>query len=186
MRRRHDPMGWMMIKKAKTILEQLKSGRFAPLYQFVKFGLVGVSNTLIQYGMEMLCYYALFRNVSFASVSALGHRLGIAVDAQAVKVFVVTALAFIVSVTNAFYWNSRFVFAGQSKKTWRQQLRTYCKTVACYALTGLVLSPAIKVWLGRMHVPYWGASLLSLIVTIPLNFLMNKFWAFRANKSQSS
>ena len=27
--------------------------------QFIKFGLVGISNTAISYGVEMLCYYVL-------------------------------------------------------------------------------------------------------------------------------
>ena len=30
--------------------------------QFIKFGLVGVSNTAINYGIEMLGYYVLFAN----------------------------------------------------------------------------------------------------------------------------
>ena len=27
--------------------------------------------------------------------------------------------------------------------------------------------------------PYWLASLLTLVVTVPLNFILNKLWAFR-------
>ena len=36
--------------------------------------------------------------------------------------------------------------------------------------------------MGTIGIPYWAAGLLSLIVTIPLNFLMNKFWAFAGRK----
>ena len=60
--------------------------------QFIKFGLVGVSNTVISYGIEMLCYYVLFSRVAWSE----GLRIGIT-----------SALAFAVSVTNSYYWNNR-------------------------------------------------------------------------------
>ena len=37
-----------------AIMARLEHSRFAPLVQFVKFGLVGVSNTLINYAVDML------------------------------------------------------------------------------------------------------------------------------------
>ena len=150
----------------KGLLKRLEGGKFAPLVQFVKFGLVGVSNTAISYGIEMLCYYVLFRNVAWD---------------EKVKIAVISALAFIVSVTNSYYWNNRFVFA-QGKKSAPEHLKTYLKTMACYALTGLVLAPALKIWLNGLGWPYWLASLASLAVTIPLNFVLNKFWAFGKKK----
>lgn len=61
----------------------------------------------------------------------------------------------------------------------RQHLTAYLKTVACYGVTGLLLAPAIKVYVTALGVPYWLSSLGALVVTIPLNFILNKFWAFR-------
>ncbi len=136
------------------------------LRQFIRFGLVGVSNTAISYGIEMLCYYVLFANAPWD---------------ENVKIALTSVLAFLVSVTNSYYWNNRFVFA-QGKKTKKEHLVSWLKTAACYALTGLLLSPAIKMWLSGLGVPYWAASLGSLAVTIPLNFLLNKYWAFRGKK----
>ena len=54
--------------------------------------------------------------------------------------------------------------------------------MASYALTGIILSPIIKIWLSGMGMPYYLSSILSMAVTIPLNFVMNKFWAYRENK----
>ena len=155
----------------KEKLLQLQQGKLAPLIQFIKFGLVGVSNTVISYGVEMMCYYVLFRSVTW--------------DEQ-FKVILVTALAFIVSVTNSYYWNSRFVFRQNGKRSVANHLKSYCKTVACYALTGLVLSPAVKLWLVSLTAPYWLASIVALVFNIPLNFLMNKFWAFGEKKREKS
>lgn len=135
----------------------------APLLQFVKFGLVGISNTAISYGIEMLCYYVLFANVAWA---------------DNVRIVITSVLAFLISVTHSYYWNNRYVFGSGTRKTALQHLRAYLKTVVCYGVTGLVISPLLKMWLSGMGVPYWIASLGSLVVTIPLNFIMNKLWAF--------
>ena len=156
----------------------------ALVVQFIKFGLVGVSNTAISYGVDQLFYYVVFRN------SAMEEKL---------KITIVSALAFFVSVTNSYFWNNRFVFKSENRKSVGQHLYAYFKTVLCYALTGLVLAPAIKVWLSGVSMPeslvsrlpsflfaegnklpYWVLSIVPLIVSIPLNFVLNKFWAFRS------
>ena len=135
------------------------------LAQFIRFGIVGVSNTAISYGVEMLFFYVLLVNSPMA---------------QNWKVIVTSAAAFFISVTNSYYWNNRFVFKSGEKKDWRAHARRYVRTVLCYGVTGLFLSPAIKMFLVGREVPYYLASLASLAVTIPLNFALNKFWAFKA------
>lgn len=149
-----------MTEKIRTLIEKYKD----TLWQFIKFGLVGVSNTAISYGTEMLCYYVLFRGVPWP---------------EAVLIPVVSAIAFVISTINSYYWNNRFVFRHDGKKRFVEHLKTYGKTVICYGVTGLVLAPLLKIWLTGLSVPYWLASLGTLIITIPLNFLLNKFWAYR-------
>ncbi len=161
--------------------EKVKGTPFAFLGQFIRFGLVGVSNTLIQYLIEMLGYYVLFRNADFARLTGFLHGLGLTgVTGEGVKVVVVTAIGFVVSVTNAYYWNSRFVFDedGKPVRSWGG----YFKSVVSYGFTGLILAPALKLWMQGWGLPYWAVTLLSLVVTIPLNFVLNKLWAFRHTK----
>lgn len=136
----------------------------AGLFQFIKFGIVGVSNTAISYGIEMLCYYVLFVNVFWP---------------DNVRIMITSILAFAISVTNSYYWNSRYVFQTGTRRSLAEHARSYLKTVACYGVTGLLLAPALKIYVSGLGVPYWLASLGSLVITIPLNFLLNKFWAFR-------
>lgn len=145
------------------LMKMVEDSRFAPVLQFIKFGLVGVSNTLISYAVEMLGYYVL--------LTGWTHEQG--------KVITVTVVSFVISTMNAYYWNNRYVFRGD-RHTWRQHLSAYLRTAACYALTGLILAPAVKLWLVQISVPFWIASLSTLILTIPLNFILNKFWAFKA------
>ena len=170
------------MEKLQHLLKRLENSRFAPLVQFVKFGLVGISNTAISYGIELLCYYWLLKNADFQGICSLMARLGLSVTGEQVKITIVTAIAFLVSVTNSFYWNSRYVFRKDARTGRGEMVRTYFKTMASYALTGIILSPIIKIWLSGMGMPYYLSSILSMAVTIPLNFVMNKFWAYRENK----
>ena len=150
-----------MKEKLKALMERLEQSKLAPLVQFVKFGLVGVSNTAISYAIEMLGYYVVFARVNWP---------------ERVRIAVVTAIAFVV---NSYYWNNRYVFKDTERKTFGDHLKALLKMAACYALTGLVLAPILKVWIHERGVAYWLASLLVLVVTVPLNFVLNKLWAFR-------
>ncbi len=159
-----------MRKRLRGLISRLEEGRLAPLCQFFKFGLVGVSNTAISYGIEMLGYYVAFARVTWP---------------DRVRIAAVTAIAFVVSVLNSNYWNNRYVFKDAERKAFRDHLRALLKMAACYALTGLILAPLLKVWIHERGVAYWLASLLTLVVTVPLNFVLNKLWAFRKEKESS-
>lgn len=126
----------------------------APLRQFAKFGLVGMSNTLIGLGVNYL--FLLVLDVQYLIANALG---------------------FAVSVINAYYWNSRFVFAAKGEDRPRGQ--AFMKSAMSYGgtfLLGLVLNYLmVESW----GVPKKAAPALVLCFTVPLNFLLNKLWAFR-------
>ena len=166
--------------KIKALLQNEK---LSSLIQFIKFGLVGVSNTAISYGIEMLCYYVLFKNTKFIGILNLLALLGISTDGNNVKIVITTIIAFVVSVSNSYFWNNRYVF-GSGKKSFSEHFKTYFKTFACYGITGLILSPIIKILLTKISVPFFIASLGALVITIPLNFVMNKFWAFKSKPTK--
>ena len=133
-----------------------KDERIALVKQFIKFGLVGVSNTLIAWA----CYY-LF--------------LWIDEDLYMVGSIVGT----IVSIANAFYWNDRFVFKG-NKNDWRSKLKRLGKTYVSYGGTSLLST--FLLWLEvQLGVSKVIAPVVNLIITIPLNFVINKFWTFKSN-----
>ncbi len=144
----------------------LSDPKYSGLIQFVKFGIVGMSNTAISYGIDMFRYYVLFAHVSWP---------------ENAKILIAATLAFILSVTNSYYWNNRYVFGSGERKTAVQHLAAYLRAVMCYALTGLLIGPALKLWLNGRGMQYWLSSIACLVVTIPLNFVMNKFWAFRSS-----
>ena len=135
----------------------------ALIVQFIKFGIVGVSNTAISYGVELLCYYVLLVNAALP---------------ENAKVIVTSVLAFVISVTNSYFWNNKYVFGSGVKKDMRAHLKAYFRSVLCYGTTGLIISPAIKMLLVGQGMEFWIASLISMALVIPLNFLLNKLWAF--------
>ena len=132
--------------------------RRALLRQFIKFGLVGVSNTLVSWA----CYY-----------------LFLWIDE---KLYLVGGIVgTVVSIANAFFWNDRFVFQG-GERDWRSRLRRLGKTYVSYGGTSLLGLALLWLEVNLLGVSKTVAPIVNLIVTIPLNFLINKFWTFRKNK----
>lgn len=131
----------------------------ASLLQFVKFGIVGLSNTLIAYAVYAACVW-------------LGcHYL------------VANGLGFVVGVLNAYYWSDRYVFKKGEGET-RSALWTLVKTYLAYGATGLLLaSLLLYVYVDQWHVSAYLAQLLVLFVTVPLNFIINKCWSFKTKQT---
>ncbi len=125
--------------------------------QFIKFGIVGFSNTAVSYLIYSVLVY-------------IGQHY-----------LVASVAAFIVSVLNSFFWNNKYVFKhsdGQKRGIWGALLKTYIS----YAFTGLVLSNILLfVFIDLLHVSKYIAPFFGLAVTIPLNFVLNKKWAFKAD-----
>lgn len=146
-----------MIKRAHGWLSRLKEHpRYDSLLQFIKFGIVGVSNTLISLGVYQLCLHVLHMHYQLANI-----------------------LSFVVSVTNAYYWNSRYVFKSGERLTPRQHMRAYLKAFLSYGSTFLLSTALLTFWVEGCGVSQSLAPVINLLITIPLNFVLNKFWAFR-------
>lgn len=128
------------------------------IYQFIKFGIVGISNTLIAYVAYSLCVY-----------------IGI-------HYLIANAIGFFISVLNAYYWSDRFVFKKGEGES-RNAMWTLVKTYIAYGSTGLLLaSILLYIYVSKLHISEYIAQLLVLFVTIPLNFIINKFWSFKTKK----
>jgi len=139
----------------------LKERALQSLVQFVKFGLVGVTNTAVSYVLNIL-------------VLKLLQPYHLSWDYVAGNV-----VAFVLSVLWSFYWNNKYVFRkgeGQTRNLGRALLKTY----VAYGLTGIVLANMLSwVWINVFGISKYVAPLINLVISIPLNFIINKFWAFR-------
>ena len=129
------------------------------ILQFIKFGIVGLSNTVISYGIYVVLTFIGVQYV-FANI-----------------------IAFVISVLNSFFWNNRFVFKKKNSEN-RNPWWSLIKTFLTYGLTGLVLSNILLIaFVELFNISKYLAPLLILIITVPLNFFINKFWAFRTEKN---
>ena len=141
---------------------RLKEETFRFLVQFVKFGIVGVSNTLISYGVNVL-------------VLTLLRPLNLSWDYMAANV-----AAFVAGTLWSFYWNNRYVFTTEEGQK-RSKGRALLKTFLAYGFTGIILTNVLSyIWVDVLGISKYVAPLINLVISVPVNFLINKFWAFRA------
>ena len=127
--------------------------------QFIKFGIVGVTNTLISYFLNIATLYML-------------RNQGLVFD-----YVIANCVAFFISVLWSFYWNNRLVF--ETKQGWKQIVRALVKTYISYGVTGIVLSNVLSfVWINFLGISKMVAPMINLIFSVPINFLLNKYWAF--------
>lgn len=155
------------------------------IVQFVKFGLVGVSSTIVNY----LIYLVL---------AAVGVHYNIAY-----------AAGFILSVPNAYFWSSRFVFKEDKDKEKRVWWKTLLKTYASYTLGFVLNSLLLVLWIDILNIgrcmSFVGnivgelsrifaflpqsmsdreiseivAPIINIAITMPINFTVNRLWAYK-------
>lgn len=153
------------------------------LWQFIKFGLVGVSNTLVSEGIYCVL---VFFHMPYLPAYFIGFSL---------------------SVLNAYYWSNKYVFKadpeGERRVWWKVLLRTYAAYFWGFVVSAVLLVVWIDVvqlsrYLGGLaaifsehgfpqaDAGFLGKTLaagLNLLITVPMNFVVNKFWAYRGEKN---
>lgn len=150
------------------------------LIQFIKFGLIGLLNTFLNYAIYSFCYYVLH-----------------------IGVYLANFIGFVITVFIAFLLQSKFVFKQEEGKEKRIWWKVLIKTYISYSITGLFLTEFLLwLWLQVLNIEqYLGnmclwlsqydivlvpqdlavsvAPLLNIVITVPTNFLVNKFWAYK-------
>ena len=144
----------------KIIKKDLTDKKRQTYKEFLQFGLVGVSNTIISY----LLYVVTLLLVS---------KSGVKFD-----YIIANIVSWLLSVLWSFYWNNKFVFKkeeGEKRNIWAALFKTYVS----YGFTGLILNNILSVlWVSVLHISKMLAPIINLVISIPINFFMNKLWAF--------
>ncbi len=154
--------------------------------QFLKFGLVGLSNTLIS-------------EVIYAVIVCLkGHYL------------FASTTGFVLSIFNAYYWNNQYVFKEDESLEKRVWWKVLIKTFIAYLWGFLANLMLLVLWIDVMHIANymtpvagllsrWGIRFLdaevlgnlfaegvNLVLILPMNYLVNKLWAFRQKNEENN
>ena len=137
--------------------------------QFIRFGLVGISNTVIGYLIYALSLnFMRYFNVLPSS-----------------DIYIAQFIMFVLSVAWSYFWNNRFVFKGNIRSK-KDIIISLLKTYATYAFTSLILSELLLVlWVRVLGINEYVAPVLSLVITVPLNFFLQKYWAFKNKSGQA-
>jgi len=135
---------------------EIKKNLWETLVQFIKFGIVGGINTILTYAIVNGLYY-------------FGHlHYGIG-----------TMIAFIITVFISYVLNSKFAFKqeeGEKHSFWKALLKVYISySATALFLTWLLLYLEVTI----IGIPLYIATIMNYAITIPTNFLMNKYWAYR-------
>jgi putative flippase GtrA len=94
-------------------------------------------------------------------------------------------IAFAICILNSFFWNNRYVFKNDANQK-RSIASSLVKTYVSYAFTGLFLQNLLlALFIELLKFSKYIAPLFCLIITIPLNFILNKLWAFKSVKNTS-
>ena len=141
--------------------KELSDDMFLAFMQFVKFGIVGVSNTAVGYLINIGTLF-LLRPYELSWDYLVGNTV-----------------SFFLSVLWAFYWSNKYVFTvekGEKRSIWKTLLKTYIS----YAFTGIVLNNILSaIWINGLGISKYIAPLINLVISVPINFLLNKLWAYK-------
>ena len=148
----------------KPVKKELTPEQEQAFMQFVKFALVGVTNTIVSYLIIAITIFTLNNTVG----------------SHPANKFIANCVGWFLSVIWAYMLSSRFVFKesedGEKRVWWQTLLKTY----AAYAFTGLGISNLVSlVSVDIFGISEYIAPAITLVISVPINFLINKFWAYK-------
>lgn len=124
------------------------------IVQFLKFGFVGGINTVLSY----VIYYVLCIIMGW-------------------NYLVSQAVAWFITVFISYILNNIMTFSDGEKPEW--SIRSLAKVYVSYSITGLFLATLLSwIWVDLLSISKALAPIINLLFTIPLNFILNKYWAY--------
>ncbi len=117
--------------------------------------------------------------VKFGVVGGSGYVVNLAVFAAAVKFagvhhLVAATIAFVVAVSNNFWWNRHWTFGARDGHAGFQAARFFSVSVVAFVFGAAVLELLVS----GAGMPEIGAQAISIVAATPLNFVGNKMWSF--------
>lgn len=127
---------------------------FSENKQFLKFGLVGLSNTLISYLTYVLLVYF------------------------SVHYQIANIAAFVISSLSGFLLNRSWVFKAKHSSATIQLVKYYI----IYGSSLLISLALSYFWIEILGINKYLPPILNLCITVPYNYILNKIWAFREQR----
>jgi dolichol-phosphate mannosyltransferase len=117
--------------------------------------------------------------LKFCAVGGSGYAVNLTVFAVCTHVLdlgylLAATIAFVVAVTNNFWWNRHWTFRARSGRAGFQATRFFVVSVAAFLFATALLALLVDV----VGVAKVAAQAISIVAATPLNFLGNKMWSF--------
>ncbi|HIX27842.1 MAG TPA: GtrA family protein [Candidatus Barnesiella excrementigallinarum] len=134
------------------MLERLKYCDKKTLWQLIRFGIVGVINTLITLAVIYLLQEVL--DVKYTTANLAGYVAG---------------------VINSFFWSKLWVFKKLNSNFIREAVLFLISFGVCYGIQFVSLLVLVEL----LHIPDLWAQLLGMVVYTLCNFIMNRCITFK-------
>lgn len=118
--------------------------------KFIKFGLVGVLNTLIQ-----ILIFNILQIINFDLVLA-------------------NSIGYLFGMINSYLWNNIWVFKAKSK-----EIITVVKFIVINLITLFINNILLLLLVDNLNFNTSISQIVSIIFTMSINFLGNKLWTFK-------
>ena len=120
-----------------------------------------------------------YQLVKFCAVGGSGYVVNLCVFAACVELLSMHHLAaatcaFVVAVTNNFWWNRHWTFAARDGHAGFQAVRFLAVSVVAFVFAATILELLVSS-AGMAEIP---AQAISIVAATPLSFLGNKLWSF--------
>ena len=117
--------------------------------------------------------------IKFCAVGASGYAVNLVVFALCVEALglhhlIGATAAFVVAVTNNFWWNRHWTFKARGGHAGFQAARFFAVSIVAFLFALAVLELLVS----AIGVPDVPAQATAIIVATPLNFIGNKMWSF--------
>ena len=143
----------------------------------VCFGLVGVINTAVDYGVFLFARAEFDQSpAALATFTRLSSACGCG-DAAVISLIAANTLSWLVAVTGSYIMNSSITFAAESGRELRW--RAYFAFVASGVAGWLANTAALLVAAEVLLLPVWLAKALAILASFIVNFSLSHFVVFR-------
>lgn len=171
--------------------EQSIARMAANLRQFIKFGMVGGSGALVNFAVFVLCKKIAEDFFHVHETDVWFPILGTEFNVRWYNVFMV--IAFLVANTWNYQLNRMWTFKSVSSVSWLRGFFPFLLTglgalIVSQIFMVLLMNPTTPIGLpreifddsnGLRTMSYW-ANMISVILAMPVNFIINKLWTFRS------
>ncbi len=170
------------------------SGRPLPKFgrrhvrQFVKFGIVGASGVLVNLAVAIVLH-----KLNGGTVNARRALLPLPLGYNVRYVHLVWIGSFLVANLWNFQLNRGWTFRARLHGSWWRQFWPFLAVGSVAAFVGIFVITVLTHPESALQLPdpyfteqvglrsrYYWAQLITIVLTMPINFIVNKLWTFRA------